>query len=64
MIKLSFLFIVLLVSAGFAQDFFDDQGKDENNAVNSSYELNGFMRGAIFGGNTVIGNQGELGFPV
>ncbi|MBN1479505.1 hypothetical protein JXA70_04465 [candidate division KSB1 bacterium] len=61
-----FLFVFLIVSASFAQDFFETA--EAGDAASLPYELNGFMRGAFFAGIGIDSDElvqksgyGELG---
>jgi hypothetical protein len=54
------LIVLILIAPLFAQDFFDEKLEQEAEQNNFSYELNGFMRGAFFGGKTIETNEGEL----
>jgi len=60
MIKTYCFILIMLMSRAIAQDFFEEGGEDSDRHIGLAYELNGFVRGALFGGKVIEKNEGEL----
>lgn len=58
MFKKNVLISLILLNSAFSQDFFEDDFSDS--APAPTYELNGFFRGAIFGGKAISSNDADL----
>jgi hypothetical protein len=60
MLKSNMIMLLICMTPIFAQDFFEMSTEEETGKHSQAYELNGFIRGAVFGGKTIDGNDSEL----